>query len=1315
MFLWRTMTFQGKSLTVREFLKRSQGVENPGSMASSEPGEPPSELLENLSEHDEAFLDTGSHLSESAEGSQLAASNRGDPLTEVQRNDQLDKGPSIRLNQEVIESRVASGPGPPLPFEKHSVPDCAPEIGVFEQPVLTGGSVSSVKATSQFERQIGREGEGRLSTASLGSLESFGVDSSETQHRYSSASEDLRSPLHEKHNRNLKSGRKFDQPLSGQKTASERRLQEETSTDPEHLRALKFEVDALRQGLRASKEDRRRAEHEKQSMRKELDRVLAAKQEEMDEVIRGVMVEMREGEEEMRRAREMAVAAKSKEMEKALRNLKEKHRKAEDAAEVTKRASQIRIEELEAQLQMVELQLGMEQEERANLSAALERLEGDHDSAKVTLEAAKKEVCAETGGSLEREARDQKERIAELKRMLESAQKLVIERETDLSGIMKQFKKLPAGDNNASPEHGRQEADALHALMEELERWKRTKEAAVEQGSNALAEVNKLENQCSRLESELSRRQAAREAELKQIVELSERLKRQETTNDLVKREKESLVTVVTRLQEDLKAVQIELSHSRRQVEEMKAERDREAAAQKVEVEEMQLKLFEKEGQVDILSEKLQRNESLAAEDWRSGFTQKAATEEKVPVVGEQEQPPDPLKIENLERLVEELRTKASQTDAELTLKDARIEEHQLYEARLRTELQIYETELAGLKDELQKWPTALREKAAEFALQRSILQRDKEELELALEDARLRFQEAEGWHEEEMEQMNSIFREREAHIESELRQLQTILSGGLERQETAGKRPEAMREDPTVDLRRSAGETAGGLNREHSGEGEPAEGNRARQGLEGLVESLRSQMQKVKDELSGRTLDVQAEQKKNAVLLGIVREMKMRWDARERDFARARRDAAKEIKQELSATVRRLEETRAELAKREETIQELSRERLELGRRGEARLNSPQLEPITFRVLNDHPSDQEKGAEADFVTVKAADFFALKKLLEDQEHKMDDINRLAAALEEERSPSFPAGTPAGESYEKPPEPFFNNPPASDDPAPECAVTEREPDQTAVLSSPSAFSDGHPGSPIISLSPLRPSERARPQWQPSEPLGFGSTIDLGDERFNRGLSSAATAGLPHQLGPACLLGDDYDASPTSHFAFPSPDGPTFSDQSGGDSLIECQAALDSALVEIQRRLSQSGAKGAKGVVANRALGRARARLSGAHRGSPSGSAASSPAQGFSIREEAQRRLSGRQLLFGFGRTETRSPSDKGSLHGGGEQQESASLSKLREFAALRSRSLRRFSLVSSANSDGLLRSRSGLRRHFSVLLSRMLACYPALR
>lgn len=189
---------------------------------------------------------------------------------------------------------------------------------------------------------------------------------------------------------------------------------------------------------------------------------------------------------------------------------------------------------------------------------------------------------------------------------------------------------------------------------------------------------------------------------------------------------------------------------------------------------------------------------------------------------------------------------------------------------------------------------------------------------------------------------------------------------------------------DSAVRLRRSKGEAAGGTDQEPSVEGHPTQENRSRQGLEGLVESLRSQMQGVREELSGRTLDVQAEQKKNAVLLGIVREMKTRWDAREKDFVRARRDAKKESKQELSATVRQLEETRAELAKRDEMIEELNRELTELSRRAEA--NSPQLVPIKLLVSSDTPSGQETGAGADFVTVKAADFSALRQLLEVRE-----------------------------------------------------------------------------------------------------------------------------------------------------------------------------------------------------------------------------------------------------------------------------------------------------------------------------------------
>lgn len=83
--------------------------------------------------------------------------------------------------------------------------------------------------------------------------------------------------------------------------------------DPEEqVRALKIETDALRRQLRGAREDCRRAELEKQSVKKEMERALAAKQAEMDEVLRGVMVELREGEEEMRKEKDRAVTAKVK-------------------------------------------------------------------------------------------------------------------------------------------------------------------------------------------------------------------------------------------------------------------------------------------------------------------------------------------------------------------------------------------------------------------------------------------------------------------------------------------------------------------------------------------------------------------------------------------------------------------------------------------------------------------------------------------------------------------------------------------------------------------------------------------------------------------------------------------------------------------------------------------------------------------------------------------------------------------------------------------------------------------------------------------
>lgn len=186
----------------------------------------PLQLLENLSEHDEAFLDTGSYLSASAEGSQLAASNLGDTSTEVQIIDKSDKGPGLGLNQEAIDSRVPVETEASPPSRVTCVPRSVLECGWVEQPTPIRESVSSVKATSQLEGRNNGKAAERLSTASLGSLESFDLEPSEKQRRYSSANEDFRRPLHEKHDRKLKSERKSDQPLSSQKTELEQRLQE---------------------------------------------------------------------------------------------------------------------------------------------------------------------------------------------------------------------------------------------------------------------------------------------------------------------------------------------------------------------------------------------------------------------------------------------------------------------------------------------------------------------------------------------------------------------------------------------------------------------------------------------------------------------------------------------------------------------------------------------------------------------------------------------------------------------------------------------------------------------------------------------------------------------------------------------------------------------------------------------------------------------------------------------------------------------------------------------------------------------------------
>lgn len=238
-------------------------------------------------------------------------------------------------------------------------------------------------------------------------------------------------------------------------------------------------------------------------------------------------------------------------------------------------------------------------------------------------------------------------------------------------------------------------------------------------------------------------------------------------------------------------------------------------------------------------------------------------------------------------------------------------------------------------------------------------------------------------------EHVTSIFRrEREAHIESELRQLHCILNGGLELERSAVQQQNEMRAGETSEATLLTGKSVDGFDEEPSRvENDLAQRSHSREGLEALVGSLRSQMQRVREELLNRTLLAQAEQRKNAVLLGIIREMKMRWDARERDFSKTRRDAVKKLKREQSATIRQLEATCAELGKRDETIQELKRELSGVSSSvAQAASHTPQLLPATLSVLHEEPSGHESGAREDFVSVKASEFSALRKVLEVRE-----------------------------------------------------------------------------------------------------------------------------------------------------------------------------------------------------------------------------------------------------------------------------------------------------------------------------------------
>jgi Skp family chaperone for outer membrane proteins len=230
----------------------------------------------------------------------------------------------------------------------------------------------------------------------------------------------------------------------------------------------------------------------------------------------------------------------------------------------------------------------------------------------------------------------------------------------------------------------------------------------------------------------------------------------------------------------------------------------------------------------------------------------------------------------------------------------------------------------------------------------------------------------------------NPLFscREREAHIERELRQLHSILSTQPEegQDSAAGQVPQqgkvvanAATHSPVckpTDTLRFVSES-------------PAQNRSLLEGLESVVASLRAQVQGVREELLARAAEVQSKQRENVLLHGVIREMKVRWETRERDFAKTRKEGRKELKAELSATVRRLEDTRAQLADRDKVIEEIEQKLLEHIRIAPTSSKVPRFPPICFSRLAVEQGGQEEAVQAKVVAVTTEEFQALGTFME--------------------------------------------------------------------------------------------------------------------------------------------------------------------------------------------------------------------------------------------------------------------------------------------------------------------------------------------
>lgn len=205
------------------------------------------QLLENFSENDEAFLDSGTHISEASEVFQPSLSSQdspdGDGDTQESRSGTLTTARENGSNHEADAIKIH------LSFEATSPSQQQCKSAIITEPIDHSRSSASIESPLKLPTPVTRKDLERLSTASLGSVANSGRESVGRHIRSSLDGHAFRSPDPKRHDRHFVNGLREDRPLSGQMSVADQRYQDE-----QHLKSGRTETSS-QVGLKLSCHD----------------------------------------------------------------------------------------------------------------------------------------------------------------------------------------------------------------------------------------------------------------------------------------------------------------------------------------------------------------------------------------------------------------------------------------------------------------------------------------------------------------------------------------------------------------------------------------------------------------------------------------------------------------------------------------------------------------------------------------------------------------------------------------------------------------------------------------------------------------------------------------------------------------------------------------------------------------------------------------------------------------------------------------------------------------------------------------------------